>query len=172
MLSSRGQCAGMKHIALAFALAAAGLTAASAQNAGEIARVQSGQSCQGCNLFQADLSYRDLPGVNLSGARLTQSNLSLSTMNRARFDGADMSVSNLFGARFTGASFTNANLADTVLVGVYFGSADMSGARLNGANVSGAEMQNVRGLTQSQLSGACGDAATRLPAGLSVPPCR
>lgn len=161
----------MKHFAAALILIAAGLAPALAQNSSQIARVQGGASCPGCNLFQADLSYRDLPGVDLSGARLTQSNLSLSTMNRARFDGADLSISNLFGARFTGASFVSANLSRSVLVGVYFGSADLTGANLTDANISGAELHNTRGLTAAQLAGACGDAATRLPAGLSVRRC-
>ncbi|MCW5723615.1 MAG: pentapeptide repeat-containing protein [Maricaulaceae bacterium] len=162
----------MKRLGLviaAFALAAA---PAAAQNAGEIARVQGGASCPGCNLFQADLSYRDLPGLNLSGARLRQADLSLATMNRANFSGADLSVANLFGGRFTSASFRNANLSNATLVGAYFGAADFSGANLSGANLGGAEMERVRGLTQGQLNAACGDAWTRLPAGLRVSPCR
>jgi uncharacterized protein YjbI with pentapeptide repeats len=143
----------------------------SAQNGGEIARVQSGASCSGCNLFQADLSYRDLPRVNLSGARLRQANLSLTTMNGANFSRADLSVADLFGGRFTGASFAGANLQNANFVGAYFGRADFSGATLNGAIFSGAEMERVRGLTQAQLDTACGDQDTRLPPGLRIPVC-
>jgi uncharacterized protein YjbI with pentapeptide repeats len=146
-------------------------TGAFAQDSSQIARVQAGQSCSGCNLFQADLAYRDLPGIDVSGARLRQANLALSTLNRARMDNTDLSVANLFGARLTGASLRNANLSQAVLVGTYFGSANLSGATLAGANLSGAEMSNTRGLTQSQLNTACGDAATELPAGLHVPRC-
>lgn len=161
----------MKQVLAAITLAVALGAPAMAQNAGEIARVQSGQSCTGCNLFQADLSYRNLPGVDLTGSRLRQADLSLATMNRARFTRTDLSVANLFGGRFTGASFAGANLERATLVGAYFGSADFSGANLTGANISGAEMERARGLTQSQLNAACGDASTRLPAGLRVPPC-
>jgi uncharacterized protein YjbI with pentapeptide repeats len=145
--------------------------AAAAQDAGQIARVQAGQSCPGCNLFQAELAYLDLPGIDVSGARLRQANLALVTMNHARFDDANLSIANLFGGRFTGASFRNADLTRANLVGAYFGSADFSGATLNGATLSGAEMASARGLTQAQLSSACGDASTRLPAGLTVPSC-
>jgi uncharacterized protein YjbI with pentapeptide repeats len=153
-------------------LAAAVMTGpAFAQNASEIARVQAGGSCPGCNLFQADLAYRDLPGVDVSGARLRQADLSLTTMNGADFSHSDLSVANLFGARFTGASFRGADLSRANAVGAYFGGADLSGARLDSANLSGAELDSARGLTQSQLSAACGDAATRLPEGLSVSPC-
>lgn len=145
---------------------------AQAQNASEIARVQSGQSCTGCNLFQADLAYRNLPGIDVSGSRLRQANLSLATMNHSRFDNANMSLANLFGARFTSASFRNANLSEAILVGAHFGSADMSGAQLEGANLSGAEMASARGLTQAQLNRACGDNTTELPAGLHIRNCR
>lgn len=157
----------------ATALAAVLLVApASAQNAGEIARVQSGQNCSDCNLFQADLAYRDLEGIDVSGSRLRQADLSLSTMNQARFDRADLSVANLFGARFSGASLRNADLTRANAVGVWFGGADLTGARLDGTILSGAYLRTARGLTQAQLDTACGDRSTELPAGLSLSPCR
>lgn len=157
-------------LALAALLATSGL--AQAQDAGQIARVQAGQSCPGCNLFQAELGYLDLPRIDVSGARLRQANLALVTMNRARFDGTNLSIANLFGGRFTGASFRNADLSRANLVGAYFGGADFGGANLTGATLSGAEMASARGLTQAQLSSACGDASTQLPAGLTIPPCQ
>lgn len=162
----------MIRILAALAFAACFSDLADAQDAGQIARVQAGQSCPGCNLFQADLAYLDLPGIDVSGARLRQANLALVTMNHARFDGTDLSISNLFGGRFTGASFRNANLTRANLVGAHFGSANFAGANLNGATLSGAELGSARGLTQSQLSSACGDASTQLPTGLTVPACR
>ncbi|MHA6288402.1 pentapeptide repeat-containing protein [Maricaulis sp. CAU 1757] len=162
----------MERLFLALALMIAATGAASAQDASQIARVQAGQSCPGCNLFQADLAYRDLPRIDVTGARLRQANLALATMNGARFDRADLSIANLFGARFTGASFRQADLSRAVLVGAHFGSANLSGANLSGAILSGAELNEAHGLTQAQLSGACGDASTRLPAGLTVPACR
>ena len=142
-----------------------------AQDVSQISRVQSGQSCTGCNLFQAELAYLDLPGIDVSGSRLRQANLALSTMNHARFDNANLSIANLFGGRFTGASFRNADLSRANLVGAYFGSADLTGANLDGATLSGAEMATARGLTQAQLDRACGDASTELPAGLHIPHC-
>ena len=38
----------------------------------EIAKVQGGASCPGCNLFQADLSGKELQGKTYAGARLRQ----------------------------------------------------------------------------------------------------
>ena len=92
-------------------------------------------------------------------------------MNGVNFETSDLSISNLFGGRFTGANFIEANLSRSILVGAYFGGADLSGANLSQANLSGAELDTSRGLTQAQLNTACGDAYTRLPAGLSVPMC-
>lgn len=161
----------MKRLAILVAALMISSPSALGQNAGEIARVQSGASCTGCNLFQADLSYRDLPRLNLSGSRMRQANLSLATMNGSNFSRADLSVADLFGGRFTGASFAHASLRDANLVGAYFGGADFSGADLTGAILSGAEMETARGLTQGQLDTACGDQDTRLPAGLRIPVC-
>jgi uncharacterized protein YjbI with pentapeptide repeats len=162
----------MIRFILAFGLVLASTFAVHAQDASEIARVQAGQSCSGCNLFQADLAYRDLPGIDVSGARLRQANMSLATMNISNFDNANLSVANLFGARVTGSSFRNTDLSSAVLVGSYFGSSNLSRANLSGANLSGAEMANVTGLTQAQLNSACGDASTKLPAGLHIPQCQ
>ena len=67
----------MKRIWLAVLAVLTLGTAAHAQDASQIARVQSGQSCPGCNLFQADLSYLDLPGIDVSGSRLRQASLAL-----------------------------------------------------------------------------------------------
>ena len=166
----------MKRFALKLTLGAVMALAgvdAQAQSADDVQRVLNGAAtCTGCNLFQIDLSYRDLPDRNFAYARLRQSNLALSTMNGARFSGADLSIVNMFGARFTRADFTNANLQRATLTGAYFGYANFFGANLSGANLSGAEFTGVQGLSQSQLSSACGDSSTILPAGLSVPHCR
>jgi hypothetical protein len=40
-----------------------------------------------------------------------------------------------------------------------------------GAQLQGADMSKVIGLTQGQLRHACGDATTRLPAGIETPRC-
>ncbi|GBF57312.1 secreted effector protein PipB2 [Candidatus Phycosocius bacilliformis] len=162
----------MKRLSLALLAAVAVSAPALAQNAAQIDRVKGGQSCSGCNLFQADLSYSDLSRRNFSGSRLRQSEMSLATADGANFSRADLSIANLYGVRATGASFARTNLERAVLVGGYFSGANFAGANLTGANLSGAEMAGARGLTQTQLSKACGDATTTLPRGLSVPACQ
>lgn len=155
-------------------LAAALLAAAPqalAQNAGQIGQARNGGSCPKCNLFQAELGGLELRGRNFSGARLRQADLSLSIMNRTSFAGADLRDVEAYGALFTGANFAGANLTNAGFVGTHLQGANFRGARLAGANFSGAEMDRARGLTQSQLNQACGDASTRLPSGLRIPAC-
>lgn len=155
---------------LAAILATAALPAA-AQNAGQIARVRGGASCPGCNLFQGDFGGLEARGLNLSGARLRQADLSLAVMNRTRFSNADLRDVEAYGGVFSSSNFSGANLSNSSFVGTYLDGASFSGATLAGANFSGASMRGARGLTQGRLNQACGDEATRLPPGLSIPHC-
>ncbi len=155
---------------LLFALSLA--APADAQNAGQVARVQAGASCPGCNLFQAPLANASLKGRDFSHARLRQADVSAAVMTRARLAGADLRDLDAYGAVMTGVDLRGADLTNASLVGAYLQEADMEGSRLDGANLSGAEMSRTRGLTRAQLSRACGDASTTLPRGLAVPPCR
>jgi uncharacterized protein YjbI with pentapeptide repeats len=163
----------MKPIIPLLAVLALASTAlpASAQNAGQIARVRGGASCSGCNLFQAELSGLEARGLNLSRARLRQADLSLVVLNRTRFDGADLRDVEAYGGVFSGSSFAGANLTNASFVGTYLDGADFSGANLTGVNFSGASLERARGLTQARLDQACGDEATRLPAGLRLRRC-
>ena len=164
----------MKPILTALLVLAATATAAlpaAAQNAGQIARVRGGASCAGCNLFQGDFSGLEARGLNLSGARLRQADLSLSVMNRTRFSNADLRDVEAYGGVFSGSSFAGANLTNASFVGAYLDGANFSGATLEGTNFAGASLERAAGLSQSRLNQACGDEATRLPPGLSIPRC-
>jgi len=154
--------------ALFVALAA---SPAYAQNAGQIAHVKAGAACPRCNLFQADFGSLNLKGRNLAGARLRQADLSASVAGHARFSGGDLRDLNAYGAVLGGADFARADLTNATFVGAYLEGANFSGAKLAGANFSGAEMARARGLNQSQLAQACGDASTTLPRGLHLKPC-
>jgi len=152
------------------AAATAALPAA-AQNAGQIARVRGGASCAGCNLFQGNFSGLEARGLNLNGARLRQADLSLSVMNRTRFSNADLRDVEAYGGVFSGSSFAGADLTNASFVGAYLDGANFSGAMLNGTNFAGASLDRATGLTQARLNQACGDEATTLPRGLSIPHC-
>ena len=161
----------LRHIALIMFMVGFYTVPATAQNTEQISTVKTGKSCVECNLFQADLSYLEGAKMDLSKARLRQSNLALATYDEVNFTRANLSVANLFGARFNRSDFSGANLQNATAVGTYFGSSKLAGAQLNGANFSGADLSLVKGLTQSQLSQACGDETTRLPKGQTIPPC-
>lgn len=160
---------------LSLGLIAAALIAAAtpvlAQNASQIASVKRGASCPGCNLFQGDFSGLEARGLNLTGARLRQSDLSLSVMNRTRFSGADMRDVEGYGGVFSGSNFSRANLTNASFVGAYLQGSSFAGATLSGVNLSGAQLTRATGLTQSQLNQACGDGSTILPPGLRIPAC-
>jgi uncharacterized protein YjbI with pentapeptide repeats len=169
----------LKHSALAlaalFGLAAPALAqpiTSEAERARTVQAVKEGRrACVRCDLFQAEFSYMDLSGRNFTGARLRQADLDIASLNDARLNGADLSVANAFGARFTGVNLAGANLTQGNFVGAHFEGANLSRARLEGAIFSGADLSEARGLTQAQLNAACGDSATVLPRGLSVPAC-
>jgi uncharacterized protein YjbI with pentapeptide repeats len=161
----------MRPILVLAAIAALTATPALAQNVGQISKARNGASCPGCNLFQADFARTELRGKSFAGARLRQADLSAAIMNRSNFAGADLRDVEAYGALFTGANLAGANLAGASFVGTYLQGANLKGANLEGANFSGAEMDRALGLTQRQLNGACGDAATTLPRGLSIPDC-
>lgn len=142
-----------------------------AQNASQIARVRSGASCPGCNLFQGDFGGLEARGLNLSGSRLRQSNLSLTVMNRTRFSNADMRDVDAYGAVFSSSNFSGANLSNASFVGAFLEGSNFARVTLDGTNFSGAQLAHATGLTQSQLNSACGDSSTTLPSGLRIPAC-
>lgn len=96
--------------------------------------------------LRADLPRggRDRRGADLVGARLR---------------GADLRGTSLRGAVLLGADLRRADLRGADLLGADLRAADLSGARLDGSLF----------LTQPQVQGARGDAATRLPALLVRP---
>jgi uncharacterized protein YjbI with pentapeptide repeats len=92
-------------------------------------------------------------------------------MNRTNFSRADMRDVEGYGGVFSSSNFSGANLTNAGFVGAYLEGASFAGATLTGANFSGASLERATGLTQSRLNQACGDEATRLPTGLSIPRC-
>ena len=50
--------------------------------------------------------------------------------------------------------------------------ADLTGAKTSITSFLGTDLRKVKGLTQAQMDAACGDARTRLPAGLKIHTCQ
>jgi uncharacterized protein YjbI with pentapeptide repeats len=101
--------------------------------------------------WRADLVGAVFEDANLEGADLDRVNARNANFREANLEYASMISGNFAGADFTGARLRNASL---------------SRARLPAADLS-----NARGLSQEQLASACGDDATQLPRGLTIPQC-
>lgn len=133
------------------------MAASAGPDADAVARVHAGiVDCAGCRLQGADLSNTCVKARDLHGAD---------------FDGADatlmcMSYANFSDATFRGTDLSGANLAHAKLDG-----ADVTGARMTITSIKGTDLTTVKGLTQSQLDAACGDAETKVPAGMTVKTC-
>lgn len=135
------------------AVHAAAITADSASVTG----IRAGhRDCPHCVLVGADLSNTCVRGGNLEGANFDGAKLTLMCMSYADFEGAS----------FRGADLSGANLAHADLDG-----ADFTGAKLTITSFRGTDLSKAKGLTQAQLDAACGDTATKIPAGMHVNIC-
>jgi uncharacterized protein YjbI with pentapeptide repeats len=124
-----------------------------------------GANLLGADLRGAGLHFANLAGTlqhftvlmsaKLQGAQLIETKLQYAWLRYAQLQGANLSATNLEGANLQGA-----NLQDATLWGVR-----LTDATLQGAILAGVDLEKLRGLTPSQLEGACGDAKTKLPPG-------
>ncbi|MQW88807.1 pentapeptide repeat-containing protein [Sinorhizobium saheli] len=160
-----------------------------------------GADLTSADLEKATLVRASLAGAQANKANFTRveayrGNFSAISAENASFVSAELQRTNFTGARLTGADFEKAELgrADftrAVLTGTRFSMANLSRAHLSGAvfegpigfdraflfltRIEGLDLSAATGLTQEQVDLACGDAATKLPAGLSTPakwPCQ
>lgn len=108
----------------------------------------------GRNLAGRDLAGRDPAGRDLAGSDLAGRDLAGVAFVGADLGRADLSTASLLGADLHGADLRTA---------------DLLAADLRGADLSGADLTGALYLTRTQVGATRGDAATRLPAGLTPP---
>lgn len=162
----------------------------------DVAMLRATRSCYKCdfrgvdlageNHFKANLRETDMTGANLKGTYLSQAFLEDAIMRNvdlrganlrfAKLQRADLSHANLKGAQLIVAWMQGTKLTGANLDGVDLSGADLAGADLTGATIVGAKLfrtdfSKAKGLTQSQLDSACGDASTKLPPGLFARRC-
>jgi uncharacterized protein YjbI with pentapeptide repeats len=128
----------------------------------------------GANLEKSLSSRADFSGATLKGTRLVKAEFL-----RVSFDGADLSGADLSDGEFSRNSFAKANLSGANLSGAMLQRANFLGANLAGASFkrtymywarfAGVDLSQTKDLTQAQIDIACGDAQTKLPAGLTAP---
>lgn len=130
-------------------------------------------------LEKAELDGAQFSRANFAQAKLAGANLTKSELNRSDFTGADLTRADISKAELARVVFKNAtlaginadhaNLARADLASVDLQDANMTGAYLYRTQVSGADLSRTKGLTQEQVTIACGSQQTKLPAGLTVP---
>jgi hypothetical protein len=121
------------------------------------------------NLSQAHLERANLVGAALERANLIQAHLERAGLYEAHLEGAYLIEAHLEGASLSWAHLERAFLRIAHLEGAVLAEAHLEDADLRWAHLEGADLRGADGLTQGQIEAAYGDAATRLPAGLTRP---
>jgi uncharacterized protein YjbI with pentapeptide repeats len=113
---------------------------------GRIRQLLKSQKLVGVNLSGRDFYNLDLPGINLTRARLVRTSLTFCNFRKGKFVNADMrladlsaadlSEADLRGASLRGAKCHNAIFRKAVLIDAYFYDADLSGSDLREAVMS------------------------------------
>lgn len=110
------------------------------------------------DLRNTDMTGADLSEINLSGANLRGSNLKgvdlyKAILIKAELGGANLSGANLYNARLEHADMFNTNLSGANLIDANLSWANMYGANLSEANLNGANLRRTV-LMNADLRGA------------------
>ncbi|WOS61367.1 pentapeptide repeat-containing protein [Sinorhizobium fredii] len=153
----------------------ADLTAANLEKATLVRASLAGAKADKANFSRVEGYRGDFSGISAEGALFVSSELQRADFTGARLTGADFEKAELGRANFgkavvTGTRFSVANLSRADLSGAVFeGPIDFDRAFLFLTRIEGLDLSAAKGLTQDQVDLACGDAATKLPAGLTAP---
>ena len=112
----------------------------------------------GWESMRADLSDKNLSGLNLKNANLREANfrnanLSNSNLGDANLNNADLAYANLRDADLRDADLSNADLRDADLSNADLRKADLSNADLRKADLSNADLSNAD-LGEANIDGA------------------
>lgn len=113
----------------------------------DLDQLKATSTCPRCNLSGADLTQLNLTGANLrgadlSGATLSKANLTKADLTGANLEGAILNLANLNSASLTGANLKSASLENADLSYAGFISANLEAANLKDAKL---EFTNFRG---------------------------
>jgi len=118
--------------------------------------------------IRTNFSAARLDGANLEKAEIQRSNFTRAFLNGANLSKGDFGRSIFNGAELVAVNLRSTNVGRTSFVGARLAGADFTHAFTFGMHIEGSDLSAVKGLTQEQVDAACGDAKTRLPAGLVV----
>jgi uncharacterized protein YjbI with pentapeptide repeats len=136
----------------------------------DLDQLKATNACPRCNLSGADLTQLNLTGVNLrgadlSGATLSQANLTNADLTGANLEGAVLNSVNLSGASLTGANLKSASLENADLSYAGFISANLEAANLKDAKLL---FTNFRGANFRLTTQANGVVTSDKPYGWSL----
>lgn len=143
-------------------------------------------SARGTDFTGARFNDSDMTGTLAQAAIFKNANFSDAIMSSSQFSRADFEGANLtkvYGDRsiffeanltrinisssdFTRANFDKAKIRKAIITDTH-----LERASFTGTDLSGTDLASVTGLEQAQLDAACGDAQTKLPAGLIIRSC-
>ncbi|WP_138505171.1 pentapeptide repeat-containing protein [Nostoc sp. PA-18-2419] len=111
-----------------------------ASNVQDLEQLKATKTCPRCDLSGADLTQLNLSGAvlrgaNLSGATLSQVNLTNADLTGANLEGAILNSANLSGASLTGANLKSASLEKADLSYAGFMSTNLEAANLKDAKL-------------------------------------
>lgn len=159
---------------------------ASVQNVRFNQTVMTGLSARAADFTGSSFNSADLTGTLAQAAVFRDTNFNAAILSSSQFSSADFTNANMvdiyadrsifFHATLTGANisngdFTRANFEKAKIINAVISDSHFERATFAGADLSGSDLSTVTGLVQTQLAGACGDEATKLPEGLTVSPC-
>ena len=119
--------------------------------------------------YRTDFSGIDAQGAVFNSAEMQRSNFTGANLVNVDFRKAELGRAEFLDAELTGSSFTLANLARADLSKAKFtGPIDFADSFFFLTRIDGLDLSAATGLAQWQIDMSCGDAATKLPAGLKA----
>ncbi|WP_157628198.1 pentapeptide repeat-containing protein [Ensifer sp. BR816] len=134
-----------------------------------------GANAEKANFARVEAHRASFAGISAKGASFANAELQRTDFSRARliganFERAELGRSNFDGAKLNGTRFSLANLSRADLSGVIIkGPVAFDRSVLFLTRIEGLDLSAATGLQQAQIDLTCGDDATKLPPGLSVP---
>jgi uncharacterized protein YjbI with pentapeptide repeats len=106
------------------------------------------------SLLEADLSYMNLSGIDIRGAKMCASNLKKTVFKNTVLQGAVINSTNLSGANLSGANLSFVNFSGSDLRGANLKGANLykvnfTGANLSYANFTDAKIDNTTNFTNA-----------------------
>lgn len=119
--------------------------------------------------YRTNFNRIDARGATFVNGELQRSNFTDAVLTNADFTKADLGRADFGGAQITATRFQLANLSRADLRKTTFtGALDFANSFMFLTRIEGMDLSAATGLEQWQIDMACGDPATKLPAGLSA----